>query len=425
MVKDFNKIRKTNIYYLFFMIFYSIYFTFSNLIIDNKDTKTLINLFLIILLQILIGFIFKLDFIFFITFLTTFLLLPLSMVYYNLINKSLGDLTLGIVQIHMYEDTLYVFIFIMTISLFSTIFNFNFKENKILSLDGLKLSDLSISFNNWIIIIFSVVAFPRLQISTDNRFDMLLPGHAWNQLVIVAIIFNLPYILKRKSVFFSVMFAFFWYSMNGERADISGLMLGALILVLMSKKIKKSTKIFILSIFFLLVLMLITIGTLRISGQRYGFIQTVLSIATFSTVSDISYVMNMTVDSIQNYGYTGGKLLLSIISYAIPFTSRDTVSSYINQHYPNPGGIPIISIAIMDGGGKFIAFYSFIYSLLLSTLTKFYNNKFIKYEFLILLFSIPRLSWYGINYVFPSLIFFVPFMYLSNEIINNHSKVDI
>lgn len=420
MVERIVNIKDKKVYYLMSLILHLISFTSLNIFEFNSDTKIITNLVLILIVQILLAFIFKFDFIFFVTFLTSFLLMPLSMVYYKLIDKSLGDLTLNIVPIHLYEDTIYVYMFIISISIFSLFFNINFKEHKIISLEPLKLNDLSILFNNLVIYVFTIVAFPRLDINSSDRFTMLLPGHAWNQLVIVAIIFNLPYILKRKSVMISTSFAFVWYSLNGERADISGLMLGILILVLMSSKIKRITKFVFFIIFIGLVLVLITVGTLRISDQHYSLFQTILSIASFSTVSDISYLMNVTVDYIHHFNYTGGKALLSLLSYIIPFTDRPGIATYINKYYPSPGGTPIISPALLDGGGLFIVIYSFVYSILLSKLLNFFNNRFVKYEFLILVFSIPRLCWYGIYFVFPSLIFFGPFLYFCNVLINEH-----
>lgn len=109
--------------------------------------------------------------------------------------------------------------------------NCNNNEEKIINLDSLNLSSLNIIFNNLIAIIFTIVAFPRLtlHVVAAQRFDMLLPGQAWNQLAVVALLFNIRYLKERTSVKLVYIFVICWFLLNGERADITGLILGLVV----------------------------------------------------------------------------------------------------------------------------------------------------------------------------------------------------
>ncbi|MCT6851191.1 MAG: hypothetical protein M3001_11530, partial [Staphylococcus epidermidis] len=276
-----------------------------------------------------------------------------------------------------------------------------------------------------VIYVFTIVAFPRLSLSVsdgEDRFKMLLPGHAWNQLVIAAIIFNLPYIRKRKSVMFSTAFAVIWYSLNGERADISGLILGIFIISMLSKNISKKIKFYSLILLFFSIIVYITIGNLRIHGGSVAVSKSFVEIATFSTVSDVAYIMNACIDYTHVIGHTGGKLLMELPSYAIPLTQHGSIGAYVDRFYADPGGTPLITPAILDFGKIGMFIYSFIYSILLGFITYFKESKLVKYEILLIACSIPRICWYGVNYVFPSFVFFIPILYLINIFINDFAN---
>lgn len=406
---------------LFFFIFHFLFFLFFNSLVTDKNLKIIGLLILIVVFQTFIFYLFNFDFVFFVTFFMSYLLMPLTLVYFNLLSKSIGLISLNLIPIHIEKCIIYVYIFIFTFSIVSYVFNFQIHERIILNKKSIPLSNLTITINNLIVVFSTIIAFPRLSLSVSNasdRFRMLLPGHAWNQLAIVAIVFNLPYIRKKKSVMMSTLFAITWFSLNGERADISGLILGIFILSLLSEKISKRYKKFFVLTLFVAVIILITIGNIRIQGGNINIYGSLQDIATFSTVSDISYLLNVCVDYTYVVGHTGGKMILELISYVVPFTNRGGLSLFINSFYANPGGTPLIGPAIMDFGTIGILIYTSIQSMLVTFLAFHKNSNILRYELIVLICLIPRICWYGINFAFPSLVFFVPIVYFINILIN-------
>lgn len=406
-------------------IVYAIYlviFLLNNLLIQDYNDKLFFNLAIVFSLQFFILLFFKFDFIFFMTFLVSYLLLPSIILYYKISEKNLGLISLNMNKIHLNSIAIYIFVFIYIISLVALLLNFPNYEKKALNSGYFELENITITINNILIYVFTIIAFPRISIHSQDRFSMLLPGHAWNQFVIVAILFNLPYLTRKKSVMCSTFFAFVWFLLNGERADMSGLILGIIIIVLMSNKVKTKAKMYSISGLFIFAILFITIGKLRMSGASGSVTQAILSIGTFSTVSDVSYLLNISVDYVNNFGHTNGMATFNIIRSFIPFTSRPGIDVFIDSHYANPGGIPIISTMIMDGGIIAVTIITAIYSYLSSSLVKLGQNKFFRIEFILLLCSIPRMCWYGLYYIGPSLIFFVPFFYLMNNFVNGIYK---
>lgn len=410
--------NKSIVYLIYFL--HIIIFAFGNLLISNADYIVIFDLVFVFSLQFFILLLFKLDFIFFLTFLITYLLFPSVLVYYNLETKNLGLLSIYKNSIYLKDISIYVYVFIFIISFLAFIFNFLKNEEKLLNGDQLPLRNITIFINNLLIYIFTIVAFPRLNMDPQNRFKMLLPGSAWNQLVIVLILFNLPYITKRKSVMCSTLFAVVWFSLNGERADISGLALGMMIMVMLSRKVSKKIKLVSISLFLSFSLIYILIGQLR-TNSLGSFSELLTSIGTFSTVSDVSYLLNISVDYLKTIGSTHGSAVMGILESFIPFTYKPSIS-FIDKYYANPGGVPLIAPMIFDGGTKIISVVSVVLSSLLSLLIKSANkNLFVRMEFIIILCSIPRICWYGVYYVGPGCIFFVPFVYILDNLLNRNS----
>lgn len=49
-----------------------------------------------------------------------------------------------------------------------------------------------------------------------------------------------------------------------------------------------------------------------------------------------------------------------------------------------------------------------------------YKNLFFKYEFILMLSSIPRMVWYGRSYTYSSILFFVPILFIVNYFIDKY-----
>lgn len=402
---------------IFFFLYLMNYLTFC-LININQVTKynVSIELLLIILGQMLIFGMFGLDIISVLSTLTISMLAPSAIFFYLGIGN--GDISLGLVPINLHADIVSLYAYIFWGVLFSYLLDIK-KFEKSMSIAPLMSSNKSATtFNNLVALIFSIVAFPTfptLNSSTENldRFQMLLPGHAWNQLVIVALLFNFPKI-KQKSVLITYFMVSAWFLSHGERADITGLVIGILIYVGMRNRLSISRKI---SLFFsgsLIFILLLIVGYERIEHKLPNIAELFENVATFSTLSDVSYLVNVSIDYAERFGHANGAILLSTIKSAIPLiTVNNSFGDFIEQVFPNPGGEPIISGPLIDFGILGVSISASVDALLFSFIVKRKNLLF-RYEFLMLLCSIPRIVWYGRSFVFTSLIFFVPIMYFIN-----------
>ncbi len=75
----------------------------------------------------------------------------------------------------------------------------------------------------------------------------------------------------------------------------------------------------------------------------------------------------------------------------------------------------------MDFGIKGIYFVSILDFLFFRIFVQ-YKNLFFKYEFILMLSSIPRMVWYGRSYTYSSILFFVPILFIVNYFIDKYSK---
>jgi len=322
----------------------------------------------------------------------------------------------------------YNYIYCFLFLLLSIIFDYRKKELDLVELRINNKKNLTIVVNNLVAVLFTFVAFPRLGFSSsaNGRFNMLLPGHAWNQLAIVALIFNFPYLRKKTSVKLTYLFVVSWFLINGERADITGLVFGILIYILVKKSgqkdLGKILRAFLIFLFlFLFVVLLNSIATLR-HGQEITFLSAVKGLLTTPTTSDVGYLFNVAIDYEQSFGTLKGQLLKANLISAIPFTSPsgfNTLTEAVN--YFNPGGEPILAMPIMDFGIKGIYFISILDFLFFRIFVQ-YKNLFFKYEFILILSSIPRMVWYGRSYTYSSILFFVPILFIVNYFIDKYSK---
>lgn len=383
--------------------------------------------FIINLLIVVISFCFNgIDFITVFLICSTALLFPIMIQYFT--NSSYGDLSLNLVPLHMPQLLNYNYMYSAIILFLSVIFNYKQNELELVKLRFDNKKALTIAVNNLVAIMFTFVAFPRLGFvsDADTRFDMLLPGHSWNQLVIVALIFNLPYFKKNISVKLTYLFVICWFLIDGERADITGLVFGLIIYKLMKDNNQRTTKsifrnVFIVIFIFIFLVLLNSIATIR-NGQAVTLISEIKGLITTPTTSDVGYLYNVAIDYIQQFGMLKGQLLKANFISAIPFTSPTGFNTFTEEvKYMNPGGEPILAMPIMDFGVVGIFIVSVLDFFFFRIFVQ-YKNVFFKYELILMLSSIPRMVWYGRSYAYSSILFFVPFMFLVNYLINKYSR---
>lgn len=361
-----------------------------------------------------------------------FSIISLTMIVFNLLwiaimiqvltGTSYGLLQENVVPLHTTQILIYSFIYNDITTIFSMLFRINHHEKSLIqNFNKFNYSKKFILFCNLIAVVFTIVAFPRLSlsVSSNERFDMLLPGHAWNELAIIGLIFNLRYLRDTRSVQIVYMFCIFWFLANGERVDITGLLLGILIYFaynITKNKIRSILKG--ISLLTIMVIIMIIIGNLRIGYSSYSF--NLLSIFTFSTASDVAYLFNVTIDYIDKFQPFNGQIFLSNLYQILPFmTPKLDFSTVISQIYPYPGGEPIVSAGLMDFGMLGMIITTVIDNLLIRFILIF-KNKLFYYEYLLLLCSIPRIIWYGRSYVFTGLLFFIPIMVIISSFLNKN-----
>ena len=412
---------------LLLLLVTSIVIFLNNSGLDNYNS---INIWIAFIMNVaIVGFSFYFNGIDFITFFLTCantLLFPILIQYFT--GASYGDLSLNLVSLHMPQLLNYNYIYCSVFLFLSVIFNYKRNEYELIKLKFKKRKEFTVAINNLIAIMFTFVAFPRLSFasSANERFAMLLPGHAWNQLVIVALIFNLPYLRTKFTVKLTYLFVICWFLIKGERADVTGLVFGMILYLLIKNSGQTKFKtiirnVFIFILLFLFLVLLNTIATVR-NGQSVTLVEEIKGLLTTPTTTDVGYLYNVAIDYVQSFGILHGQLFKANIISAIPFTSPLGFNAITEAvKYANPGGEPLLAMPIMDYGtwGLFlIATLDFIFFRLFVQ----YKNTFFKYELVLLLCSVPRMVWYGRSYAYSSILFFVPLVFIIDYIVDKYSK---
>lgn len=354
------------------------------------------------------------------------LLIPITIQYFT--GSSYGLLALNIVPLHLSSIYAYNFIYCACVLLVSCITSFKKNEIDLFSRGKIYFSgETVILFNNIIALIFTIVAFPRIGLTdAQNRFNMLLPGRAWNQLVIVALLFNVHYLKTKRSVQLTYLFVISWFLIDGERADITGLFLGLVVFYFLNLKINKinfgiKKKLKIFSLVLLVIILMNLIAILR-NGNEVTPLKAITSLLVTPTTADVGYLYNVAIDSYGKFGAYNGKIFISNLLSAIPLFSPEGFSDFIDlEHYANPGGEPIIAEPIMDFGIYGVPVIAIIDTLFFRLFVQF-KNKFFEFELLLILCTIPRVVWYGRSYSYTGILFFVPLMFIANKFISVHFK---
>ena len=414
-------ISKKYIFSLIVLIIISCAFLMNLLYLNDANTMNLIIALVLNLLLVMVSFLtLGIEIITFSLFCIILLTIPITIQYFT--GESYGLLSLGLVQLHYADFLKYTFLYWVVFLIMSIIFKISDDEYKLVFVPNFKFNSLNIVFNNLMAIVFTIVAFPRLtlSVSTNARFNMLLPGHAWNQLAIVSLLFNLSVLRKNNSVKLTYLFVILWFLLNGERADITGLILGIFVYECMIHKkyinsIKISHKIFYIGILLAFIIFLNDLASVR-SGGKFSLKNGINSILVTPTISDVSYIFNTVIDYSKLNSTLNGKLFFSNLLSIIPFNSNNVFSNIISNAYPYPGGEPWLAQPLLDlhtWGLIVFGIVDFIFFKLLVIK----KNLFFKMEYIALLCLIPRAIWYGRGFVFSTMFFFVPFMFIMNRFI--------
>lgn len=402
---------------LFSVIFY---FNYNSLVTYNN--LSIINAYLLIIAVLAVSIVVNgIDFITCMLICSELILIPLSIQYFT--NTSYGLLELNLYPIYLPEILTIVYLYSVMMVFLSALFKFSFKEKELIKNGGLNIESTAIMFNNIVAIIFVIVAFPRLGMASsgDTRFDMLLPGHSWNQLSIVALLFNFRYLKSHISVKLTYLFVIAWFLIDGERADVTGIILGISILFL-QKSGKKAKHINVAFLFLSLIIFAILLNLIVVirNNEPITLKNVIGGLFTTATLSDVGYLCNISVDYWKKFGILKGILLKSNVLSAIPFFDSFDFTKFIDSvHYLNPGGESIFSEPLLDFGFAGMPFVATLDFLIYRIIVQF-NNKFFYYEYLVILCSIPRIVWYGRSYFYSSVLVFVPMMFILDSFIDKH-----
>lgn len=335
---------------------------------------------------------------------------------YGLLQMDLYPLKYGIINVSIYLYLIILYFFIT--------------NTDILDSERKKINK-KVFNNNFFIFIccitaiaFSIVAFPSLNFTFGSgvRFNSLLPGNAWNHVVVISLIMILPNLKDNKLVKLTYLFCIFWFLIHSERVD----MIGVIFLVFvyfsnkidikkLNKKLKNINKIILL---ILIVLVFVIIGEVR-SGRKIdlSFEYLCNKILIQNTAADVGYVYNVSIIETENNGYNYGETYLNYIYEIIPFIkSNYDASSYLRSNYSTAGGIFILSEPYMAFGLIGVIIFAIIEFIILNIILKKDGN-YTYYIYLYLLATPFRVCWYGLVYIEKGIIYIIPLMLILRKIL--------
>lgn len=325
--------------------------------------------------------------------------------------KSYGLLQMNLVPVHFNQMLFYIFIYNVIVFFWTNHSNILKNEKKLMK-QNFNLSQLTITIICMLAIIFSIVAFPTLPgIEQSIRFKMLLPGNAWNHFVVVCLIILLSNIRNNRMIQITYIFVLFWFLSHGERVDAAGIILGLVLYLVIIKDVKFNILSIIkyLAGFIILATLFIYIGNIRINGDA-SIVQSFNSIFTFSTISDISYLYNISIDFFDKQAMLHGDITRWFLAQVVPLVNGPmSFTEILKQFYPNPGGEFILSGPLMDFGVLgIITMINIDFIVIKIILTK--NNRYTFIAYLLLVFAVLRIIWYGRMYVLTAEIYFIPLL---------------
>lgn len=286
-----------------------------------------------------------------------------------------------------------------------------------------KISPLISLFCLLFAIVLTILIFPTIpnlsSFTNDNRFtDGIISFSGWSIIPFFLLTVAYGSAKYRKTAIAVTMFVIFWYIFHGERVESLGL-----ICLLMFKyyyknkyQIRKVMKLFLLG--FCVILLFVAIGSLRAGIDNLTFRSLLNSVVIQSTACDVTYVFNCAIDLFYNGIHLGGITYLSYLINCIPFLNDHyAFSSVIQNYYYTAGGGLFFAEPIANFGPLFMILITIIYFILVVRLL----SRQTEYSYLvysILVISVFRLAWYGLNYPIVTVLYFVPLVLVINNFIS-------
>lgn len=264
-------------------------------------------------------------------------------------------------------------------------------------------------------VMMAYIAFPSFQFGiTANRFQSLLPGHFWNHFMVVFMIIALYRVKESTLIKTCLAIITIWCLFHGERVDIIGIYLFLLIRICVKKNYKINIKFlarFGIIIVFLFVVF-IYIGETRVGGKYVVNASSVLSsFLSQGTASDVGYVLNSSIDYINNNGLLMGKTYITYIQGIIPFLDQPMRAGKLIQNiYHTAGGEYILIEPYINFGYiGVVIILNIVLWLLTRFLRKLSTYRILLYGFLIA--TSFRYIWYGLTYIETGILYLLPIAY--------------
>lgn len=330
-------------------------------------------------------------------------------------STSYGLLQLDLIPLNY--DYINMALFIWNILNFNFIFFTSFlkKESELLKYKPKLKKKVTYIFST-LAILFTIIALPSLPFQTfDTRvvaLKALLPGNAWNHLVIILLIFIFSEFKNSKYVKFTYCFVVFWFLSHFERVDMLGLLLMISVLMIINAS-KKKRKRYIVILFIFGTIMffgLTAFASIRVNKSVKAN-ELIKSIFVHSTVADIAYTFNSAIQYKSDKGLMYGKTYSAYLIESVPLlNSESRFDKILQKQYHTVGGGYLLGEPIMNFG--IIGLVVFKVAELF-ILYKLVNFKFkIQYFWYVFIFAtIFRSIWYGLSYIELGIIYIIPVFY--------------
>lgn len=276
-------------------------------------------------------------------------------------------------------------------------------------------------------VVSTYIAFPKLGFGfSENRFEALLPGHFWNHLMVVLMIFA-TIRLKDSAVIKGCLFIItVWLLAHGERVDIIGLYAYLFVKVCVKKGYHINFK-FIMRFFLIFVMafsLLIYIGSAREGNLSLKKFSDILSsLFSQSTASDVGFVYNSTIDYIKKYGLLGGKTFIVYLQGLIPLLNQPMrAGAIIGKIYSSAGGEFILTEPLINFSFAGIAVLMNIYIFAIYQLIKRQKT----YSIIVFYFLIAtsfRYLWYGPTYIETGIVYLIPFVWICTNSLRDRINI--
>lgn len=266
-------------------------------------------------------------------------------------------------------------------------------------------------------VIMAYIAYPELRFGiTSNRFNALLPGHFWNHLMIILLIFA-SYRLKSSNIVKGCIAVItVWVLLHGERVDIMGFYVYLLIRYCVRRGYRINYRF--ISHFGIVILaafcLLIYIGESRVGkGGTFNFSRLLSSVFSQGTASDVGYVFNSAIDFTGKGALLNGRTYITYIQGMVPILDQpERAGAIIQNLYKTAGGEYILVEPLINFGYAGVI----LFTNLCLMLVNFFLKKKNAYRAIVLSFLIStafRYIWYGLTYIETGLLYLIPVVWLA------------